>query len=426
MDSTGSVMMKADIEFSVWPINDRSSRSDHYIEPTEFEIQEMGEVNPTHAYYNGSCTSKDTEDPSWSTSFKTKRTQKTSSALEVLWKTLFVLYLYLIGTFTPTTPPSIQLTNEVEETATMPHDSPLPRGHTPESDEGRLKHDELMELLVLKVKKLEKQVRFGKAKRRARIVLSDDKDADEGTSWFQEDIETQEKNTADTEVLLEEITQTKLIEDLGSDIYKDLFSMKVHYGGSFNPKVGREYILEVRFYHFMIPGINLDYCLVALGSDKEVKEIVIHVTRNELDDNMPPSPTNNEGFTKLYLQTPSSSKHLTISEAIQLKYEERERKRLIPIEGPFNSRPGVIYLGNLPLLRPCEIPWIDREDCRDDIGCSGSKGKEQEVEANGNEAYYFDPFEDLDDILRQYAKDNRVEAESHKAKLGEVEKEVDT
>ncbi|GKA27009.1 putative FY-rich, FY-rich, WD40/YVTN repeat-like-containing domain protein [Tanacetum coccineum] len=57
-----------------------------------------GEVNPTHAYYNGSCTIKDTEDPSWSTSFKTRRTQKTSSALEALWKTLFVLYLYLIGT----------------------------------------------------------------------------------------------------------------------------------------------------------------------------------------------------------------------------------------------------------------------------------------------------------------------------------------
>ncbi|GJY75086.1 hypothetical protein Tco_0479517, partial [Tanacetum coccineum] len=56
------------------------------------------EVSPTHAYYNGSCTSKDSEDPSWSTSFKTRRTQKTSSVLEALWKTLFVLYLYLIGT----------------------------------------------------------------------------------------------------------------------------------------------------------------------------------------------------------------------------------------------------------------------------------------------------------------------------------------
>ncbi|GKC49353.1 hypothetical protein Tco_1072098, partial [Tanacetum coccineum] len=96
------------------------------------------------------------------------------------------------------------------ETATMPHDSPLPVGHTPRSDESRLKHDELMELvtklsdrvvaveedlkqtkktystaltkLVLKVKKLEKQVRSGKAKRRARIVLSEDEDAAEDPS----------------------------------------------------------------------------------------------------------------------------------------------------------------------------------------------------------------------------------------------------
>ncbi|GJT97479.1 hypothetical protein Tco_1092997 [Tanacetum coccineum] len=118
----------------------------------------------------------------------------------------------------------------------MPHDLPLPGGHTPISDEGRLKHDELMELvtklldmiaalekdlqqtkktyssaltkLVLKVNKLEKQVRSGKARKRARI--------DEGTSWFQEDIEMQDKNSVDTEVLLEEATLTELIEDLGS------------------------------------------------------------------------------------------------------------------------------------------------------------------------------------------------------------------
>ncbi|GKC71208.1 putative reverse transcriptase domain-containing protein [Tanacetum coccineum] len=42
---------------------------------------------------------KDTEDPSWSTSFKIRSTQKTSSALEALWKTLFMLYFNLIGTF---------------------------------------------------------------------------------------------------------------------------------------------------------------------------------------------------------------------------------------------------------------------------------------------------------------------------------------
>ncbi|GJV40760.1 hypothetical protein Tco_1419200 [Tanacetum coccineum] len=45
-----------------------------------------------------SLVCKDDEDPSWSTSFKTRRTQKISSALEVLWKTLFLLYLYMIGT----------------------------------------------------------------------------------------------------------------------------------------------------------------------------------------------------------------------------------------------------------------------------------------------------------------------------------------
>nr|GEV65552.1 hypothetical protein [Tanacetum cinerariifolium] len=59
---------------------------------------DWGEFNPTYAFYNNSRTSKDNEDPSWSTSFKTRRTQKTSSTLEVLWKTLFVLLLYLIET----------------------------------------------------------------------------------------------------------------------------------------------------------------------------------------------------------------------------------------------------------------------------------------------------------------------------------------
>ncbi|GKA47915.1 putative ribonuclease H-like domain-containing protein [Tanacetum coccineum] len=47
-----------------------------------------GEVNPTHAYYNGSCTSKDTEDPIWSTRFKSRRTQKTSSDLKIMVSTM--------------------------------------------------------------------------------------------------------------------------------------------------------------------------------------------------------------------------------------------------------------------------------------------------------------------------------------------------
>ncbi|GJV07735.1 putative reverse transcriptase domain-containing protein [Tanacetum coccineum] len=94
---------------TIWVIVDRLTKSAYFIPMREdykmdrlarFYLNEIvaRHVNPTHAYYNGSCTSKDTEDPSWSTSFKTRRTQKTSSALEALWKTLFVLYLYLIGT----------------------------------------------------------------------------------------------------------------------------------------------------------------------------------------------------------------------------------------------------------------------------------------------------------------------------------------
>ncbi|GKB13036.1 hypothetical protein Tco_0846959, partial [Tanacetum coccineum] len=65
---------------------------------------DWGEVNPVHAYYNGSRTSKDNEDPGWNTSFKTRRTQKTTSAVEALWKTILRCYLYLLGTFSNLAP----------------------------------------------------------------------------------------------------------------------------------------------------------------------------------------------------------------------------------------------------------------------------------------------------------------------------------
>ncbi|GKB26834.1 hypothetical protein Tco_0866235 [Tanacetum coccineum] len=90
---------------------------------------------------------------------------------------------YNIPPSTPNTPPSLQTTHEAEETATMYNDSPFPRGHTSRSDEGRLQHDELMKLVT----KLSDRV-----------------------------VATREKNSADTEVLLEEETPIELIEDLGS------------------------------------------------------------------------------------------------------------------------------------------------------------------------------------------------------------------
>ncbi|GJX50513.1 hypothetical protein Tco_0277358 [Tanacetum coccineum] len=86
----------------------------------------------------------------------------------------------------------------------MPYDSPLPKGHTLRSDEGRMQHNELMDLvtklsdrvialetdlqqtktiygaaftkLIKKVKTLEKTVKSSQARRKARIVVSDDEE----------------------------------------------------------------------------------------------------------------------------------------------------------------------------------------------------------------------------------------------------------
>ncbi|GJU92571.1 hypothetical protein Tco_1317327 [Tanacetum coccineum] len=48
----------------------------------------------------------------------------------------------------PTSPPSMQTTHVAEEAANMPHDSPLPEGRTPGSDEGRKQQNELMDLVI--------------------------------------------------------------------------------------------------------------------------------------------------------------------------------------------------------------------------------------------------------------------------------------
>ncbi|GJU84612.1 hypothetical protein Tco_1292158 [Tanacetum coccineum] len=60
-------------------------------------LHRLGEVNPTHENYNDSCTSKDTEDPSWSTSFKNRRTQKTSSTLEDFISVVIVLVRNIVS-----------------------------------------------------------------------------------------------------------------------------------------------------------------------------------------------------------------------------------------------------------------------------------------------------------------------------------------
>ncbi|GJS19955.1 hypothetical protein Tco_0448587 [Tanacetum coccineum] len=127
-------------------------------------------------------------------------------------------------------PEPIQTTREAEEAASMPHESPLYNVHLLGRDEGSFTLNELTVMctslvkrvegleselkhtkktyssaftkLVLKVKKLEKQVKSGKARRRARIV--------------QDDLEILKKTSGDTKILVEEEEHTEIVEDLGS------------------------------------------------------------------------------------------------------------------------------------------------------------------------------------------------------------------
>ncbi|GKA09849.1 hypothetical protein Tco_0689282 [Tanacetum coccineum] len=97
-----------------------------------------------------------------------------------------------------------QGSGNVDKTPSMPHDSPLPRVHTLGSNEGKMQHNELMDLvtklldgdvaletdlhqtkkvygtdflkLIKKVKKLEKTVKTRQARRKAKIVLSNDEE----------------------------------------------------------------------------------------------------------------------------------------------------------------------------------------------------------------------------------------------------------
>ncbi|GKA12549.1 hypothetical protein Tco_0692095 [Tanacetum coccineum] len=94
----------------------------------------------------------------------------------------------------------------INKTPSMPHDSPLPRGHTLRSDEGRMQQHELMDLviklsdrcealetdlrqtkkvyndaftrLIKIVKKLEQTVKTSQARRRSRVVISNDAEED--------------------------------------------------------------------------------------------------------------------------------------------------------------------------------------------------------------------------------------------------------
>ncbi|GJR26923.1 hypothetical protein Tco_1103155 [Tanacetum coccineum] len=128
-----------------------------------------------------------------------------------------------------------------------PHDSPLHAVHSHGSDEGSLKLQELMTLvtilsdrvgvleadltktkqtyssaytkLILRVKKLEAQIKVGKARRHSRFVLSDAEDdsSKQGRKFskegFKDDEGGHEKASTETELFIQEITPTEVIHE---------------------------------------------------------------------------------------------------------------------------------------------------------------------------------------------------------------------
>ncbi|GKE03385.1 hypothetical protein Tco_1395403, partial [Tanacetum coccineum] len=166
------------------------------------------------------------------------------------------------------THPSTSQPPVTKEATLMPHESPLQSVHSLGRDEGSSSLNDLMVLytsltkkveslecelkqtkqtfnaalikLIKRVKKLEQTIKTSQARRRTKIVISDDAHAeedsskqgrkiskidkdptislvqDEGMIWFQEDAEIQEKNSTDIKILLEEVDPTELVKDLGS------------------------------------------------------------------------------------------------------------------------------------------------------------------------------------------------------------------
>ncbi|GJW06295.1 putative ribonuclease H-like domain-containing protein [Tanacetum coccineum] len=167
---------------------------------------------------------------------------------------LLITSPYTVSAPSTSPPPITETTPTVEEPAPMPYESPLQSFQSLGRDEGSVSLNELMDWLSLvkRVKKLEKQIKIRKARRRTKIVLSEDEVVEENSSKQERslikeldmdadislvplhDAEIQEKISDDTEVLLEEEETTELIKE-PTELVEDQGSGK---------KREREYVLE--------------------------------------------------------------------------------------------------------------------------------------------------------------------------------------
>ncbi|GJU48637.1 hypothetical protein Tco_1218192 [Tanacetum coccineum] len=173
----------------------------------------------------------------------------------------------------PPTPPFMQTIHDAKEPATMPYDSSQPRIQSLGSDEGSLTLNELMVLYttlskkvedlqnhlnhtkltygvaytkpILRVKKLEHKVQASKSKRRSRVIISDNEEdledsykqgriiveidqnpfillvQDDGTSWIQEDAETQGRTSRRNQIALDEQIERDIQAKLDAELIEE-------------------------------------------------------------------------------------------------------------------------------------------------------------------------------------------------------------
>ncbi|GJS40852.1 hypothetical protein Tco_0565895 [Tanacetum coccineum] len=123
--------------------------------------------------------------------------------------------------FSPTQP-------GIEYHLLTPHNSPL---HDADLLRDKENYRSLKPKLILRVKKLESQIKIGKAKKQTRVVISDDEafgddSSKQGRKFSDEEVqekasadfsdeEVQEKESADTELFIQEVTPTEVIQDQG-------------------------------------------------------------------------------------------------------------------------------------------------------------------------------------------------------------------
>ncbi|GKB08559.1 hypothetical protein Tco_0836871, partial [Tanacetum coccineum] len=109
----------------------------------------------------------------------------------------------------PTQPTPTQPSPRVDQHFPTPNESPL---HA-------VIHMEVMRL-ILRVKKLESQIKTGKARRKTKVFLfEDDEDVEDDSSKQGRklsDVEDQGKASTETEPIIQEVTPTKIIQDQGS------------------------------------------------------------------------------------------------------------------------------------------------------------------------------------------------------------------